>query len=594
MLRRTNWLLNIIVLLMFGILAACNGGGGGSSGSASPTPSPVSPSSKDITAFSINNVAGVINGTAITVSLPQGTVGTNFVATFTTTGTKVSVNGVDQVSGVTSNDFSQPVTYTVTAEDNSTQSYTVTVSISPTPGPTPPAPTADSVVSVYLLIDNLATLESYVSDLSKVDKVNFNRVIFSFVRPTIPNYTSGDLSNTGILGYFGTGDGNGVTAFNSLKSAISASRAKNIQTFISVGGWNYSCNYDVYGDKCGPSTDTYDWFPDPTDSTQATTATQSYNNIIKLANDLGVDGIDLDYEEFWHADKYAVKWNGNPNAYSVAKLIEANGGPTYANLTKFGDADTPPTPNVDTAMMPMTIDKLHAIISTLEGNSQASHLMFATAAPPVGARPIMGWLWGDGVENIVNTQGGVWYLGNLKGLWYNLTMMDKSAVDRFDSLGLMTYDLCGDNAQTCAPYTGAQLDLPSQVTAYVNDYSNWLKSTQVKDAHFEYPNTWSANFFPATFNINPKIQFGFEVNQPAYPKNVSGQLQLTKSLVTTILTQQATKTNGVIIWQMYSAPNDQVTGHATSNDTLNQSCNTFLKSDSRYDCNSTFPASAGQ
>ncbi len=37
------------------------------------------------------------------------------------------VNGVEQVSGVTTNDFSNNVTYTVTAADNSTQAYLVTV-----------------------------------------------------------------------------------------------------------------------------------------------------------------------------------------------------------------------------------------------------------------------------------------------------------------------------------------------------------------------------------------------------------------------------------------------------------------------------------
>ena len=36
-----------------------------------------------------------------------------------------------QISGTTANDFTTPVTYTVTAADDSTQDYTVTVTIAP-------------------------------------------------------------------------------------------------------------------------------------------------------------------------------------------------------------------------------------------------------------------------------------------------------------------------------------------------------------------------------------------------------------------------------------------------------------------------------
>lgn len=120
------------------------------------------------------------------------------------------------------------------------------------------------------------------------------------------------MATTGILGYFTDHDGKGAHAFNALKSAIKLSKSKNIQTFISVGGWNYSCNFTLAAD-CGPTpkaTDQipYDWFLDPTDQEEVTKAKTSYANLIKLANDLGIDGIDFDYEEYWHADKYAVAW----------------------------------------------------------------------------------------------------------------------------------------------------------------------------------------------------------------------------------------------------------------------------------------------
>jgi hypothetical protein len=51
------------------------------------------------------------------------------VATFSTTGTGVTVLAAPQTSGNTANDFSAPVTYTVTAADSSTATYVVTVTV---------------------------------------------------------------------------------------------------------------------------------------------------------------------------------------------------------------------------------------------------------------------------------------------------------------------------------------------------------------------------------------------------------------------------------------------------------------------------------
>jgi len=84
-------------------------------------------SAKTITAYSLAGTSGIINGFSITVSLPFGTDVTALVATFSTTGKSVAVNGVTQFSGTTTNNFTNPVTYIVTAADNSTASYTVTV-----------------------------------------------------------------------------------------------------------------------------------------------------------------------------------------------------------------------------------------------------------------------------------------------------------------------------------------------------------------------------------------------------------------------------------------------------------------------------------
>lgn len=85
----------------------------------------------DITSFSIGGVAGSISGTSIGLTLPFGTDRSKLVAEFSTTGAKVAVDGVVQVSRSTQNDFTGTVRYDVTAADGVTvKTYSVTVSLS--------------------------------------------------------------------------------------------------------------------------------------------------------------------------------------------------------------------------------------------------------------------------------------------------------------------------------------------------------------------------------------------------------------------------------------------------------------------------------
>ncbi|MBA3464842.1 MAG: Ig-like domain-containing protein [Deltaproteobacteria bacterium] len=79
--------------------------------------------SKDIIAFAIFGVDGNIIGTNINVTLPQGTVVNSLTPTIVHTGASIN-----PPSGVSQN-FTNPVQYTVTAADGSTKTYTVTVFI---------------------------------------------------------------------------------------------------------------------------------------------------------------------------------------------------------------------------------------------------------------------------------------------------------------------------------------------------------------------------------------------------------------------------------------------------------------------------------
>jgi hypothetical protein len=87
---------------------------------------------KALTAFSFATPAaiGIIHGLSIDITVPIATDVTALVATFTHTGASVNIGGVAQTSGVTANDFTGAVTYTVVASDATEQDYTVTVTVS--------------------------------------------------------------------------------------------------------------------------------------------------------------------------------------------------------------------------------------------------------------------------------------------------------------------------------------------------------------------------------------------------------------------------------------------------------------------------------
>ncbi len=89
----------------------------------------------------------------VSITVPTGTIVTALQAVFTTTGAKVFVGGIEQVSGVTANDFTTPVVYTIAAADNSTQSYTVRVTVAPS---TAKAITSFSILGVAGIIDENA------------------------------------------------------------------------------------------------------------------------------------------------------------------------------------------------------------------------------------------------------------------------------------------------------------------------------------------------------------------------------------------------------------------------------------------------------
>ena len=119
--RQLTWL--FMALLLPALVLGCGDGNGVSSDT--------SVTDKSITEFSLSGVAGSVNETTknITVVMPVGTDVAALVAVFKTSGANVKIGTVGQTSGVTPNDFTTPLIYTVTAADNSTVPYTVTVNV---------------------------------------------------------------------------------------------------------------------------------------------------------------------------------------------------------------------------------------------------------------------------------------------------------------------------------------------------------------------------------------------------------------------------------------------------------------------------------
>ena len=81
---------------------------------------------KDFLTYSINGVPGVISGNTITLTLPSGTSLANLSAVYTTSPKSTVTTGANTTN------FTNPVTYVVTAEDGSTKTYIVTVTINST------------------------------------------------------------------------------------------------------------------------------------------------------------------------------------------------------------------------------------------------------------------------------------------------------------------------------------------------------------------------------------------------------------------------------------------------------------------------------
>jgi len=150
-----------------------------------------------------------------------------------------------------------------------------------------------------------------------------------------------------------------------------------------------------------------------------------YRDLVYLAKDLGAAGVDIDYEEFWHADYF--KTGSSPGPFELHQ----------------------------------TVYKYAAILKDVQDGiaALAPHLKLSTAAGAVGA-------W-----------SGKWWGGNLKGIWLDvykkfpklISFMSEGA--NAGGVNVMTYDLSSNNEFHECPQPGV-CTLDQQVHFYMNTYKS--------------------------------------------------------------------------------------------------------------------------
>ncbi len=224
-------------------------------------------SANDLLSFNFVSPTGKVStsGNTITVSLPVGTnasVLSSLVATFTSSAkSTVKIGSTLQTSGQTSNNFTSPLTYTVTAEDGSTKDYTVTVTIEQTPISKSSAKDfltfsingklgviASNTISVVLpvgtLLTNLTptyTISAKANVTSGANTTNFtNSVVYTITAEdgTTKDYTvtvttdSGNQNNAADLLTFGFTNPNVIGVISGTNIAISVPYGTNIKSLV--------------------------------------------------------------------------------------------------------------------------------------------------------------------------------------------------------------------------------------------------------------------------------------------------------------------------------------------------------------------------
>jgi len=155
---------------------------------------------KAITSFKFESLSPEVVGTideinyTISLTVPYGTDVTNLVPTIS-----VSPNATSSPASGIAQDFTSPVTYTVTAEDDSTQDYVVTVVVSSPPTTTttttPPAGGGGDTTTTRTITTTTTTKPSSKIDTNqdgKIDIFDFNSLMINWEKKEANNIADFD------------------------------------------------------------------------------------------------------------------------------------------------------------------------------------------------------------------------------------------------------------------------------------------------------------------------------------------------------------------------------------------------------------------
>ena len=358
-------------------------------------------------------------------------------------------------------------------------------------------------------------------------------------------------ANTG----YKDGDGKAIAG------AIAALKAIGVETYLSVGGWAYSC-YDstkmINGIKdqgmCAgnwPLTkdigaefvqanlrDDIHGQVQPFDEnyTEISSYTDAWAHAAKA---LGCAGVDMDAEEYWFASQAT---------YLFPKLVK---NPTFAKIPAGPFA------------LPYSVIKYAATLKALKTSANAAGLGVSIAAPAVAAFDIHDHLgssayWcaifdsnGQQICGQSKTSGhnykpgGITVGGNLKGILYDMANytgvnavgykwkyddeMMKGLFDGIDSIGIMSYDLDdGDDtvkSSWCVGVLGANHFASRDPTTNGDPSGEYLKlDCAIPSQVAALTQQFKQNIAGAAGDSPPLLQFGIENGFPNFPINLDKSL----------------------------------------------------------------------
>ncbi|ORY37044.1 hypothetical protein BCR33DRAFT_769966 [Rhizoclosmatium globosum] len=313
----------------------------------------------------------------------------------------------------------------------------LTTSITPLANPPIPG-NGQQVAAGYLLLTPKTASQKLKLLAKNAATLPINRVVLSFVAPTmvyVPGSKTLKYADIGYTGGWGLWKYSiarlGKVRISGRFSSMGTERLRDVRLRISgvmcpskLKTWKVAQAQVVKGAK-GAAVKWHPEFIGGAAVKDGAGGRDPYVDLVYLAKDLGLDGVDLDYEEIWHAD-------------------------TFRAGTGLGPFTLDQTVYKYTAICYDIVNAIKKIYPKCK---------FATAAGAAGAW--QGKFWGGNLK-------GLWYFVNL---WYPDVIKFMSTGKNAGGINVMTYDVSANNAYfECPSGSTSDCDLAGQVKFYMNTY----------------------------------------------------------------------------------------------------------------------------